>query len=718
MAIHAVGACAERRIWTQFGRLRLYPNLFVFLVGPPGTGKCLAPDEPVIMYDGSIKRSDTLVPGDKLLGPDSTPRTVQTVSPGYGEMFTVTPTKGKAFRCNGEHILSLRKSRAPNAGRIRFATINEWRTWSDWHKSEWKLWRSDEVSFEPKDTPPPVDPYFMGLWLGDGNSYDTSVAITTEDTEVIAHLFSVAATWGLTVTQRLSPDRCTVYGLSGRMGAANPLMNTMRDLGVFTRGGVRSVPLQYKTGSVETRRHLLAGLIDSDGSYDVRGNCYDFISKSEQMSNDVTFLARSLGLAAYITPCRKTCTNNGVVGNYWRVCISGQICDIPCHIPRKKARLRQATKNVLNTGFTVTPAGEGPWFGITIDGDRQFLLEDFTVTHNTVALNPMASILRKSQAVVLAPNDITKQGLLDSLNAAARGALLNGKPFDFHFLALHISELSNFMSQYDSALAGILTDLFDCPDANDEHKRGHDKGKFIPFPGISMIVGTATQNLGNTISEEMWGSGFMARVIMVYSGEEIIPTDMFATAGDNGQLSQELVSGLMRIGTLAGPMEWTPEAKALQNGFRRVQTADAPIHAKLTNYVRRRSLHLGKLCMIAALSEERLTVTADDWHTAYAWMIEAEFYMTEVFKDMIVHEDGVVHEALRSQMFAIFMQTGRKPIHASVIYKWLSSKVASHSVQRVLEVAVAADYLRRVAGTMGDDALYIPQPLRGNPGVI
>ena len=117
----------------------------------------------------------------------------------------------------------------------------------------------------------------------------------------------------------------------------------------------------------------------------------------------------------------------------------------------------------------------------------------------TQAINPMSEMLRKSQAVGLAPTDMTKQGLLDALVGFSKGAVIDGLPFDYHFMSICISELSNFMSQYDAALAGLLTDLFDCPPINEEKKRS-GAGKTIPFPGISFIIGTATENLGNTIS--------------------------------------------------------------------------------------------------------------------------------------------------------------------------------------------------------------------------
>ncbi len=337
----------------------------------------------------------------------------------------------------------------------------------------------------------------------------------------------------------------------------------------------------------------------------------------------------------------------------------------------------------------------------------------------TQALEPMAVLLRKSGAVTLAPNDLSKQGLLDAIADAGRAVMLNGRPFDYHFLALSVREMANFMSKYDNELTGLMTDLFDCPSVNDEKKRTHNKGKLIPSPGISFIMGTATQNLGATVSNEMWGSGFMARVIMAFSAEEIVPEDMFAEIPVDDDLGNEIVGGLARIGQMVGPMTWEPEAQVLLRAFRLNQKEGAPIHNRLSHYVTRRWLHLAKLCMIAALSDERQCVAPEDFHMAVEWLTEAEEFMPEIFKDMVSHEDGQIHEELRNYLFNLYMKTNKTPIHASVIYKFLSQRVSSYQIQRILDVSISADFIRRVAGTEGDDAEYVPQaPMGHKPGIM
>lgn len=316
----------------------------------------------------------------------------------------------------------------------------------------------------------------------------------------------------------------------------------------------------------------------------------------------------------------------------------------------------------------------------------------------TVSLNRMLPILRKSQAVNIAPNDITKQSLLDCLAAAGKGVILDGVPFDYHFLALSISELSNFLPKYDLALAGILTDLYDCPPSNEEKKRTHDLGKMIPFPGLSFIIGTATQNLGATVAPEMWGTGFMARIILIYCADSVIPKSRFVKVTTAPGIEDELAHTLRLIGEMKGEMTWTEDAILAHDDFSQTAERTGPVHNRLASYGVRRWAHLSKLCMVSALSDQRMEVRLGDFNRALGWLTEAESFMPEIFKDMISHEDGAIYDELRAAMWTIVLKTHR-PIHISVIYDWLSKRVASHQVERIFSIACEADHFRRVAGS-------------------
>lgn len=368
--------------------VRLIETLSVLVLAPPGTGKSLAPHEPVLMYDGTTKRTGDLVVGDLLMGPDGQPRKVLNTHPGHGPMYRVTPVKGRSFECNGDHILSLRNSKAPRRralnplrGSICHVTVEQWIEWSSTQKSKWKQWRA-AVDFAERGSPS-IDPYFLGIMLGDGSMKDR-IAITSIDAEILHAFREEAQRRGMTVKEEFSSDGTTPLWIAKKPEGVynNELKKAFSDHGLNVITDDKFIPHEYKTGSRETRLQILAGLLDTDGHLD-HANNFDFISKSEKLTDDVAFIARSLGLAAYPAPCEKTCTNNGVTGTYYRVCISGHLDMIPNRVPRQKAKSRRQVKDVTNVGFDIEPIGDGDYFGIIVDGDHQYLLDDFTVTHNT-----------------------------------------------------------------------------------------------------------------------------------------------------------------------------------------------------------------------------------------------------------------------------------------------------------------------------------------------
>ena len=151
------------------------------------------------------------------------------------------------------------------------------------------------VDFPARETPP-LDPYFLGVVLGDGTlAMPYRLSVTTIDPEIIQLLEETAA-WLHKLHVRHEGIQRHIVGRKARN--ANPLVKIIRDLGLCPIACEdRYIPDVFKLGSRETRLQVLAGLIDSDGSL---GHGYDFGSKSERMARDVAFVARSVGLAAYV----------------------------------------------------------------------------------------------------------------------------------------------------------------------------------------------------------------------------------------------------------------------------------------------------------------------------------------------------------------------------------------------------------------------------------
>lgn len=383
-----------------------------------GMGKCLGKDTPVLMFDGTIKPVQEIVTGELLMGPDSKPRRVLSTVQGQGELYRVTPVKGDSYVVNDAHILSLVISGsksvsgfAPNS--VVNISVTDYLAQGSHFKHCAKGWRAG-VDWEEREVS--IDPYWLGLWLGDGSSRSTQ--IYKPDLEVRDYVIYYANKLGLRYALIEADGKCPGHAINGCNNGSNALMDRMRSYNLIQN---KHIPLEYLANSRSVRMALFAGLMDSDGSRNEGGA--DFVFANERLANNLAQLARSLGLAAYLKPCQKTCTNNGKVGNYFRVLVSGDLSGYPVRIARKQSQPRLQVKDVLRTGITVTPNGFGEYFGFTIDGDSLFLLGDFTVTHNTVtAANAIKRRIHLGRALFTAPLDAVVSQSAVAIQAEIPGA--------------------------------------------------------------------------------------------------------------------------------------------------------------------------------------------------------------------------------------------------------------------------------------------------------
>ena len=361
-----------------------------FVVADYGVGKCEAAGTLLLKPDGSSVKVEDVKPGDKLLGWNSSTRRVLRVNRGHGKMVKIVPTKGEPFGVNRDHILTLWLS-THGEGEVVDVSVEDFLSWPAWKQRTAMLIRQ-AATFTAHKEPPILDPYILGVLLGDGCLCNANVTVCTPEPEVVNELAEECERHGLRLHtvgatgQRTAPT----YGLHGLRGQANPLISALRELSLFGLSGKdKFVPARYRTGSRTERLEILAGLLDTDGHLHDHA-CYDYVSASRQLAEDVTFIARSVGLAAYLKPIRRGC-QTGAVGDYWRVSIFGNTDMIPCRVERKKAPPRQQRKDALHVGFKIIPDGEADYYGFTLDGDGRYLHADFTVTHNSMWLCSQAA---------------------------------------------------------------------------------------------------------------------------------------------------------------------------------------------------------------------------------------------------------------------------------------------------------------------------------------
>ena len=383
------------KMTTGFGKGDL-----VIIAARPAMGKCLGLGTKIVMFDGTLKNVEDIKVGDKLMGDDSSPRNVLSLARGREKMFWVRQNKGIDYRVNESHILSLKRSR--NEGKHKHGNILniEVRDYNKKSKKFHSNYKGYKVAIDFKKQDLNIDPYFLGLWLGDGTN--SNVRITTMDSEVIEYLSKYAQKLNLQLSVHKQKDKTPTYSItSGQRGISNfkdnSLQKKLRDLGVLNN---KHIPHAYIQNNEKNRLKLLAGLLDSDGYYDKKFNVYEIVQKNERLAREIKFLADSLGFRVSYKIKKAKIKKINYECDVYRLRIVGNLDKIPTKIKRKQARALKAKREVKHTGIKVEYDKVDDYYGFTIDGNNLFLLEDMTVTHNTsFILNTVNSLITQGKGV-------------------------------------------------------------------------------------------------------------------------------------------------------------------------------------------------------------------------------------------------------------------------------------------------------------------------------
>ena len=426
------------------------------LVLPTG---CHAKDHPILMYDGSIRKVQDVGVDDLIMGPDETPRRVVALTRGRETMYRITPIKGDPFVVNASHVLSLvctneGKGQYPcqkNGGEIDNITVREYLEKSKSWKHLRKLYHAEGIgNFAGNNgSDVTVDPYFLGVLLGDGSLVNT-LSVTTMEPEIVAELENQCRRYDMTMRPEPTGKANQYYFVSHHTGCGGgKLHRELKDLGLRGLGsGDKFVPQYYKTLPIRERFEVIAGLLDTDGC--ISGpNGYDFISKSPRLADDLAFMCRSVGLSATVRPSRKSCGE--FVGTYYRVAISGNTSWIPCRVARRKAAPRRQKKNALRTGFTVERLPVGEYYGFTLDDDHLYLDGYFMAHHNCGKTIVFAKVVEErirqgGNALILAHREELLDQASDKL-ASATGLRT----------ALEKAESSSLGSWYNVTVGSVQT---------------------------------------------------------------------------------------------------------------------------------------------------------------------------------------------------------------------------------------------------------------------
>ncbi len=449
------------------------------LMGEVGSGKAQPLDAGVLTPTGFRSMGDLQV-GDVVIAPDGTTTHVTGVFPqGVRDVWRVHFSDGTRADCDLDHLWQVQTSTARCRGdRPKVMTLRE--IASDLRRpsgaAKWHIELPAPADLEHGGDRP-LEPYLLGLLLGDGGlTVASCVRFTSSDSELVA---SVRAALPAGCKLRRQPHRpydwtvvserrqvnaavlaratrgdvasmARAYeagasqeaiglkiGLSGTMvrhhllkhnvrmrepgSRPNPLVASLQALGLMGKSArEKAVPRSYLIAPRRVRHAVLQGLMDTDGTLSSSGSDVTFTSASRELAEDVAWLVRSLGGRARCRSVRKSGRS------YWTTSVILPAAFPPFRLTRKAALLRPRTKyaNPAKAIVEVTRIGTKPVQCISLAHPSQLYITDgFTVTHNTViALYGMLRAVEAGfQAALMAPTETLAEqhaATLDRLLAA------------------------------------------------------------------------------------------------------------------------------------------------------------------------------------------------------------------------------------------------------------------------------------------------------------
>lgn len=395
----------------------------MIITGNPGTGKCLGWGTKVLMFDGTIKEVQDIRVGDTLMGDDSLPRKVLSITNGKETMYRVCQKSAEDYVVNESHILCLKDINNTDSDREEAydIAVREYLNCDD--KKILKGYRVP-VNFPSKKVP--SDPYILGLWIGSRSKSYPRAPVTYREIDELFSKFRIKIGRNIIDSSNVIDPGMSwrqsseVYRMLLDKRTPNHLLNYLRLSGLDTGD---HIPLQYRVNDRRNRMALLSGILDSSGAQYKNSRGYEICIRGERIAEDIIFVVRSLGLTAAVEPYRgffrrKDRDNE----KQYRVWISGEDLDqIPMIVKRRKIVSKSPGARSLLSDIEVQNIGMGRYYGFQIDGNGRFLLGDFTVTHNTTLVKALVQMMKPLgiSFELLTPTGIAAKRLADTSGCEA-----------------------------------------------------------------------------------------------------------------------------------------------------------------------------------------------------------------------------------------------------------------------------------------------------------
>lgn len=333
---------------------------------PPQHGKEIS-DNQIVATTKGLKKHGDLIVGDYVFGRDGTPVKVLWVSEKTRSEYVVSFSDGAKIECHGNHEWTVynrfrQKEETIETKHMASSTMYN----GDGKRGSRYKYHVDSnvcVMFDSRNVD--LDPYVLGAWLGDGDSSCGIIHIGNNDVEIIGNsTYKFKESKGTTTRKFYSPE----------------LNLLLKNNGLIKN---KHIPDMYKYNSVEVRKNVIAGLIDTDGYVYHRNGRITISNTNKRIIDDAAFILRSLGQSVVVCEFKPRVSSSGIVGKK----IVYQLCFNPTMTFPTKVKRKKTTKLSINKKRAIVSIErkEGLGYGncIQVEGGIYLVGDTFIPTHNS-----------------------------------------------------------------------------------------------------------------------------------------------------------------------------------------------------------------------------------------------------------------------------------------------------------------------------------------------
>lgn len=373
-----------------------------------GSGKALANGTPVLTPTGFVP-IDSLEVGQFVIGSDGKPTRVIGVFPqGSKNAYKVTFSDESNIICCDEHLWAV-QTVWDRFGKKPFRVMSL----KDIMKKGFKRNNGrgynfsipvvKPISFKEDEDNFFIHPYVLGCLLGDRSICGPQIQFTSTDDEVIENIRQRLPDCAeIRKSKRKNTIQYSIVHKGHRRHNRSLFWVELENLGLRgTKSDSKFIPEIYKYSSIENRKELIRGLLDTDGSA-TQNNGVSFSTASWALLNDFIFVVKSLG-GTHGKIQKRHRIHKGLPEFSVRIYLGNNFQHF--NLSRKQNRLKERTKRVdfkkdiINAEYI----GQKEMTCIKVEAeDGLFVAKDFIVTHNTVFwIGATLYSARKNNEVIL-----------------------------------------------------------------------------------------------------------------------------------------------------------------------------------------------------------------------------------------------------------------------------------------------------------------------------